>query len=119
MKFNYEMDEYADLEKSTLKGSIALSYGEMVEIFGEPTLVADEGKTRAEWRLVVNDDYAIAVYDWKTYDIPIRLVDRWNVGSRDSRALGAIQHIILNNLKPRKTNADKTVQETKRATQTA
>ena len=83
----YHLDEYADLDRSCKQGSICITYAELVAQLGEPNFEGlDTHKTRAEWRLVI-DGVPIAIYDWKTFPLPLREVDVFNVGAKTMQGL--------------------------------
>jgi len=44
---------------------VAISYNELVELFGEPNRKGDEYKTSAEWVLEDDEGRVLTIYDWK------------------------------------------------------
>ena len=79
-----EMD-YPDTSGSSLKGYLNLTYEQLVDRLGEPTINEPSGdnKTQVEWIVAFEDDL-FTVYDWKTFDRDYTLnkLNRFNVGGK-------------------------------------
>lgn len=72
-----------------------ITYGELVEILGQPTFstTSYDEKVQKEW-VVDFDGEIYTIYDWKTYDerYTMEELTNWNVGGKTS-ALDFIEYI--------------------------
>lgn len=85
-----EWDERISM--SSLLGYVPTTYDRLVERLGEPTFTGDD-KTTVEWLIAFEDGKVATVYDWKTYDTPMRAYD-WHIGGHDDAVVGRVQSIL-------------------------
>jgi len=85
----------------SMRGHVSLPYGELRALLGQPSWTAPKGASRVMWRLWMEEDFEVIIYDWMSAPHPLAEVDKWSVASEDSRGLGAAHHIIINETKPR------------------
>tara|TARA_Y100000591_G_C21619338_1_gene586996 strand:+ start:432 stop:827 length:396 start_codon:yes stop_codon:yes gene_type:complete len=81
--------EYNKLKfvSSHLVGYTNVMYGDLIDMFGEPTLgLSEDDKCQMEWVFVITDKDGnkerFYLYDWKTYDLVYTKTElsRWNIG---------------------------------------
>ena len=71
---------------TSLQSTIAITYAELVDIFGQPSHIPQAGeKTQAEWWLLFTDGTIATIYDWKSI-YPVEEVTTWNIGGKDMDA---------------------------------
>jgi hypothetical protein len=99
-----------DINWTSLKGEIDISYAELVEVFGEPHGVGDEYKVDAEWAFEFNikeedsDRLVVAtIYnykDGKNYNgaegLDVEDIRDWHIGGRSPLAVELIKKTIAN-----------------------
>jgi hypothetical protein len=86
----------ANVNMTSLRGEIATTYGELVEIFGPPHSGpnADLDKVTCEWRLKFEDGTVATIYDWKTGYTPRGVYD-WHIGGYpDTRVVELVEETI-------------------------
>jgi hypothetical protein len=79
----FEKGDQPSTNGASRKGYLNLTYDQLVDRLGEPTIDEPSGdnKTQVEWVVAYGDDI-FTVYDWKTYDreYTINALGRFNVG---------------------------------------
>jgi hypothetical protein len=85
---------------SCLQGTINVTYGELVKIFGIPNCETDGYKTDAEWRLEI-DDEEIYIYNWKNGKnycgkdgLAVEDITDWHIGGGSPVAVELIKQEI-------------------------
>ena len=100
--------EYNDREwqGGCLQGYVDVTYLELIEIFGEPTLgLSGDEKCQMEWVIEITDDEGstgqFTIYDWKTYDLNYTKskLQTWNIGGLSSPNI--LQEYIREYRKPK------------------
>ena len=90
---NMEVGSGVSVAGTSLVGNVNSTYAELVQVFGEPTLLGGD-KTTAEWQIRFNvmedgdtdtTDVVATIYDWKEYDTPMGPYD-WHVGGNSANA---------------------------------
>lgn len=84
----------------SMRGHVNVPYSELLALFGKPSWTAPKGSSRLMWRLWLEEDFEVMIYDWMSDPLPLAEVDKWSVASEDNRGLGAARHILINNIKP-------------------
>ena len=80
---------------TSLQGTIAITYAELVDIFGQPSYIPEAGeKTQAEWWLLFTDGTIATIYDWKKYGTPVEDVVVWNIGGKDMDAEYQVKQVV-------------------------
>lgn len=85
---NVTMATSSESEGTWLQGTIATTYGKLVETFGEPNGSPGD-KTTVEWILRFPDGTIATIYDWKLNNTPKDLYD-WHIGGRTKTAVSAV-----------------------------
>lgn len=96
----YENDEYIDTVGTALMGYIGTSYTQLVSIFGNPTVVYEDGDTTVEWDLQLKvpngsefDFVTATIYDrnrdYKPLDNP-DIEHVWHIGGFEKAAVDAV-----------------------------
>jgi len=79
----FERGDEPSTNGTSLKGYLNLTYDQLVDRLGEPTINEPSGdnKTQVEWVVAYGDDI-FTIYDWKTFDkeYTIYALGRFNVG---------------------------------------
>jgi len=105
--FDYETDEYVDVNGTSLKGTISTTFDKLCEVFGDPTYTEADPreKVACEWKVSAHilDDFAddeedstyenFTVYCWKEGRIPTETYD-WHIGGYNYNAVDIAQRII-------------------------
>lgn len=92
---NYKASLNCDINGTSLSGTVAVSYDELVEVFGEPNSTGDEYKVSTEW-VVTDGKNCLTVYDYKetnlyspelpnVEDFRHQPMYDWHVGSHGGR----------------------------------
>lgn len=77
-----------------LQGYINTTYGNLLEIFGEPTaLESEDGKVNCEWVIEFEDGLIATIYDWKEGEIPVDFYD-WHIGGHSSEVVERINKLF-------------------------
>jgi hypothetical protein len=85
----------ANMNFSSFKGYITISYAELVEIFGRPKYGpnADLDKTTCEWALEFEDGTKASIYDYKTSSTPMREY-AWHIGGYDEHTVDLVTDTV-------------------------
>lgn len=84
-KIETHHDRDIDTDMTHGVGQIHTTYDELVRQFGKPILgMSGDGKVRAEWNLLLDDQYVVTIYDWKRPEL-LEDVTCWNLGSHNYR----------------------------------
>jgi len=88
------IDTEASAAGTSLQGYIKTTYGDLVEVFGEPRYTSSgDDKVTAEWDLefLVDDEYVTAtIYDWKLDETPFVEYD-WHIGGFSTQAAHVVE----------------------------
>lgn len=100
---DFENDDMAKIEGTSLQGYIETTYEELVTALGEPTFTENElDKSTVEWDLTVTVkrpydeqvDYIVAtIYDWKTAETPTEPY-KWHIGGDDYDAVDVVHQLL-------------------------
>ncbi len=100
---DFENDDMAKTNMSSLQGYIETTYEELVTALGEPTFTESElDKSTVQWDLTVivkrpydeDHDYVVAtIYDWKTAETPTEPY-KWHIGGFDNDAVDVVQQLL-------------------------
>ena len=95
---DFDVNEYVDLNMSSLKGTITTTYDKVVEVLGKPTYTdADPNeKVNAEWKVIADtgDDFVkFSIYNWKTGSVPTEEYE-WHIGGFGYDAVEAAYGLI-------------------------
>lgn len=85
----------ANLNCSSLKGEVGITYSELVTVFGLPDYGpnADMDKVTCEWNLEFEDGTKASIYDWKTGRTPFGYYE-WHIGGYDYTAVERVLDAI-------------------------
>jgi hypothetical protein len=92
MKFTND----ANVNMTSLKGSVLTTFAKLVEVFGQPDLGPDDfglDKTTCEWHLVFEDGTVATIYDWKLDSTPFYEYD-WHIGGRSAEAVDRVLEVL-------------------------
>jgi hypothetical protein len=91
MKFTND----ANVNMTSLKGSVTTNFSKLVETFGEPDRGPDDmaDKTTCEWHLCFEDGTVATIYDWKTDYTPMQEYE-WHIGGRSSEAVDRVLEVL-------------------------
>ena len=79
---------------TSLKGTIHLTYDELVAKLGEPMPVNND-RVRVEWVLYdKHEDIVAVIYDWKWTHIPVQEVTEWNIGGHSHQAVELVNGLF-------------------------
>lgn len=85
MKINYQVNNEADVDGTSLKGYVETDYATLVKVFGEPSKAPyGDGKVQAEWVVFV-EDILYTIYDYKA-EKHAKYVTDWHIGGRHGSA---------------------------------
>jgi hypothetical protein len=96
---NFEVDDYVNLNMSSLKGEIKTTYLELCELFGKPTYTDADPyeKVNAEWKIQAEttegETVKFSIYNWKTGCIPTEEYE-WHIGGFGYDAVEAAYELI-------------------------
>lgn len=83
-----------------LKGHLNISYGEIVDLLGEPNVSCDENKTDAEWAVSFKEK-TFAIYNWKNghnycgeFGIDTEDITKWNIGGENKELADKLIKLI-------------------------
>jgi hypothetical protein len=91
-----KLDNFDEVNGTSLVGFVNTQYETLVELFGEP-MAGYDYKTDAEWTLKINTDtgetLVATIYNWKNgksylgeEGTPTEQITRWNIGGHDRTA---------------------------------
>jgi hypothetical protein len=89
----FEVTRDPNVSGGWLQGYIGSSYTELVSVFGHPTYQSKEGKTKAEWDLIING-VAATIYDYKEYDKTLDRIREWHIGGTSKAAVRLVEGAI-------------------------
>ena len=79
---------------TSLSGYLDISYGELVLMFGRPQGPTPDGKTTAEWLLII-DGHPVSIYNYKPNVFKTQERD-WHVGGhRGAEDVQAVRNLLL------------------------
>lgn len=98
----YELDYDANVNSTSYKGEIKVSYDTLVEVFGEPDPYKTDGyKTDAEWVIKFEDGSVATIYNWKdgynylgAEGLAVENITDWHIGGFDNKVVDYIKDII-------------------------
>ena len=97
----FEVTRDPNVSGGWLQGYIGSSYAELVSVFGQPTHQGIDGKTKAEWDLIING-VAATIYDYKEYDKSLDRIREWHIGGTSKAAVRLVEGAIKAALSLRK-----------------
>lgn len=85
----------ANINMTGFKGDFAITYAELVEIFGQPDCGpnADMDKVTCEWCLKFEDGTIASIYDYKTGRTPFDEYN-WHIGGHSTAAYDRVVETI-------------------------
>jgi len=89
----FEVTRDPNVSGGWLQGYIGSSYAELVSVFGQPTYQGIDGKTKAEWDLIING-VAATIYDYKEYDKTLDRIREWHIGGTSKAAVRLVEGAI-------------------------
>jgi len=99
----YKLNYLADDTGTCYQDEIEVSYDTLVEVFGEPDPIANDGyKTDIEWLIEFEDGTIATIYNWKNghnylgeHDgLSIENITYWHIGGFDKKAADYIKDAI-------------------------
>ena len=92
MMMNFETA--TNIDNTSLRGDIKITYTELESIFGIPTVRPPIGeKTQAEWWLEFSDGTIATIYDWRSM-YPVEEVTEWNIGGFNRDSVIQVEQVI-------------------------
>lgn len=88
-------EEFA--KRTSFCGELSATYDRIVEVFGEPTPVDVEEKTRVEWAIIIDiagQPLYVCIYDWKEYGRPVEQVTSWSVACSVPEGFNLVDHLV-------------------------
>lgn len=83
---------------TSLRGYIAITYQELVDVFGEPwTDFCGNGKVTCEWIVEDSNGNIGTIYDWKTGKTPMGHYD-WHIGGHTQDIIKSIKEYFPDHL---------------------
>ena len=114
MKYQTHNEKEIDITDTHGRGDLTATYGQLVELFGEPMDKTMGFKTDAEWVLEYENGAIVTIYNWKNgknycgdEGLAIEEVDTWSVGGNTSAAPDFVDRTIASGRKPTPTPDDK------------
>lgn len=86
----FEVTRDLNISGSCLQGYIGSSYTELVSVFGQPTYLGTDGKTKAVWCLKING-VTVTIYDYKEYDKSLDRISEWHIGGTSTKAVKLVE----------------------------
>ena len=87
MKFDTHNDTDIDINGTSLRGYLNVSYDNLIKKLGEPSEFFDDYKTDASWSIYWNDGDKATIYNWKngknycgSEGLDVKDIMLWNVG---------------------------------------
>ena len=98
---NYIVSINVDVNCTSYKAEIDITYQELVEKLGNPVLTGDKwlDKSQADWWIegyVDGEKVCATIYDYKNFR-SVKDITDWHIGGRDENAIKLIQTIFPNN----------------------
>ena len=91
MKFDTHNDTDIDINGTSLRGYLNVSYDNLIKKLGEPSEFFDDYKTDASWRIYWDDGDKATIYNWKNgknycgpEGLDVEDIMLWNVGGLTS-----------------------------------
>ena len=103
----FENSDVIDVNRSSLKGYVKTTYGQLVKTFGEPTHTdaSPYEKVNAEWMLEFTipftDEWGeedfnyvkATIYNWKDGYVPTEEYN-WHIGGFDNEAVDCVEKVL-------------------------
>lgn len=91
-----------NLNMSSLRGHIEVSYADLVQAFGEPMADGfDDYKSDAEWNIAFADGTRVSIYNYKDginycgeSGTPTKDITDWHIGGFDSKAVERVKEVL-------------------------
>ena len=100
MKFVTHNTRNIDINNTSLKGYIEISYDELVKKFGPPT-TADGKKVDVSWEIQFNDGTIASIYNWKNgknymgaNGKDVKDITEWNIGGRSDKSVDRVHDLF-------------------------
>lgn len=100
MNYQTHNDTGVNTNMTHLQGYVDVSYHELLDKFGEPT-VGDEYKIDAEWEILFDDGKVGTIYNWKdgkNYNgasgMDVEDITDWHIGGHDNDVVGRLKTIL-------------------------
>ena len=88
-----------NLDMSSLRGYIEVSYADLVQAFGEP--LQGDYKTDAEWEIVFEDGTRVSIYNYKDginycgeSGTPTKDITDWHIGGYNEDAVKRVNEVL-------------------------
>lgn len=79
-------DKYIETDGTSKRGTIHVSYDDLISIFGEPLTDGIPEGSRVEWSIEFDDGVIATIYD-KNETIPVEDVTDWIVGGKSHKSM--------------------------------
>jgi hypothetical protein len=79
---------------SSYKGSIVLTYKDIVKKLGKPLGPSGDYKVNAEWSIKFSDGTRANLYDYKEYETPVTKITEWHIGGKSDKAVFCVYELF-------------------------
>jgi predicted RNA polymerase sigma factor len=85
------INDGANINGTTLQGTIKTTFGHLVATLGEP--LRDGDKSTAEWHLDFPDGVVVTIYDWANSNTPEGPYE-WHIGGISKDAVDRVSRLL-------------------------